>query len=265
MGFVAFFGHFLVGTGPLLALYAFFVARKSFVVLLTLASSFFWLTVLLFISVLFRGFTPLPDKAGDHIAALLGAVVIEQLARVLLYRIHQTTVASLSDVALKSGRTLSPSDILYIAAGFGFGQGVSHSLFFFVSLLPLIATDATIYIDSCDEMSYFLVSALTTLGFSLLHTCSTVVFFNGLAERRGLRIGGPPAMHLTASLITVGNFGSSGCVATVPIVLFIGLISMGWCAYICIEKGTQRPGGSGRAILEGNQTRSTDREVDGFS
>lgn len=55
MAFAAFLGHFLLGTAPLLVLYAFFVARKSFIVLLTLASSFYWLTVLLFISALFKG------------------------------------------------------------------------------------------------------------------------------------------------------------------------------------------------------------------
>lgn len=311
MGFVAFMGHFLLGTSPLLVLYTFFVARKSFIVLLTIASSFFWLTVLLLISALFKGknpgqtsvlftgssitlvkscatrhsvccvcvcvcfeaklshsvkhfcsvlkhntlsdgiyasfgfttgFTPIPNKAGNHAAAIIAAVLIEQVAKTLLYRVHKIITATLADVANKSGHILSPCDTLYVSLGLGFGHGASHSVFFFVSILPLLASHGTLYVDTCADMSYFLVSSLTTLGFGLLHTFSTIIFFDGLTEQKALRWSVPPVLHLLAALLTLGNFGTYGCLFSTPAVLGIAVVSAIWCGTICVEKGTKRTG-----------------------
>lgn len=188
------------------------------------------------------GFTPIPNKAGNHAAAVIVAVIIEQIANTLLYRIHKIITATLADVANKSGHVLSPCDTLYVSLGLGFGHGASHSVFFFISILPLLASKATLYVDTCQDMSYFLVSALTTLGFGLLHTFSTIIFFDGLTEQKALRWSAPPVLHLLAALLTLSNFGAKGCLVSTPAVLVIAVVSAIWCGAICVEKGKKRPG-----------------------
>ncbi|KAK9864496.1 hypothetical protein WJX84_009912 [Apatococcus fuscideae] len=55
MGLESFCGLCLIAAGPAAVVYVAVIARKSFLVLLTLASAFYWLVVLMVISALVRG------------------------------------------------------------------------------------------------------------------------------------------------------------------------------------------------------------------
>ena len=69
------------------------------------------------------------------------------------------------------------------------------------SWLPLYAGDATLYLDACPAMSYFLAGALITAAFALLHTAAMVVAFDGLQTGRRERWACVPAAHLAAALL----------------------------------------------------------------
>jgi len=69
------------------------------------------------------------------------------------------------------------------------------------SWLPLYLGDATLYLDACPQMSFFLAGALLTLGFNLLHTFSMVLAFSGWERQRKERWIAVPCAHLAAALL----------------------------------------------------------------
>ena len=69
------------------------------------------------------------------------------------------------------------------------------------SWLPLFLGEATLYLDACPKMSYFLAGALITLAFNLLHTFSMVIAFDGLREGKRERWAAVPIAHLLAALL----------------------------------------------------------------
>ena len=69
------------------------------------------------------------------------------------------------------------------------------------SWLPLYLGDATLYLDACPHMSFFLAGALLTLGFNLLHTFSMVLAFSGWDRHRNERWIAVPCAHLVAALL----------------------------------------------------------------
>ena len=69
------------------------------------------------------------------------------------------------------------------------------------SWLPFSLGDGTLYVGSCPHMSYYLVGALSTLGFAALHTGSMVVALDGW-EKRDMRQGLlPSGAHLATALL----------------------------------------------------------------
>lgn len=89
------------------------------------------------------------------------------------------------------------------------------------SWLPLYLGDATLYLEACPRMSFFLAGALLTLGFNLLHTSSMVLAFSGWAHQRRERWMAVPCAHLLAALLVASHsprpgstVGSSGSLAT---------------------------------------------------
>lgn len=152
MAAAAFFGHALLGLGPGAAFFCVIIAPKSFVVLLSLFSAFFWLVALLLTSALLRGFVPLADSQRAHAGALLAAVAIEEAARYGVWQLHKRTLALLHDMSTASGHTFTPVDELYLAVGWGYGQAVVHVLIMFGSLVPLTAGHGTLYAATCPQV-----------------------------------------------------------------------------------------------------------------
>ena len=136
---------------------------------------------------------------------------------------------------------LALADRFGLALTHGLSHSATHSLFFFVSWLPLCLGDGTIYNDHCPAMSYYLVGALTTLAFAALLTGSMVLAIEGL-ERHALR----PALttsglHLAAALLTLANFAHHGCLVTVPLLLTLGAGTAAWAARLWWQQTLRVP------------------------
>lgn len=114
---------------------------------------------------------------------------------------------------------LTVADRFSLALAYGFSHGAVHSAFFFLSWLPLSMDSGTIYNVHCPAMSYFLVSALSTLGMASLLTGAMLLWFDGLEMRRARVALLAPAAHAAAALLTLGNFADGGCLVTVPLLL----------------------------------------------
>lgn len=232
MSFVSFLGPCLIGVGPLFVIFVLFIARKSFLVLLTLASVCYWLVFLLILASIFRPFTPLSDNAGIHAMVLIISILLEQAVKFLLFKFSLQIIDVLQEVGRKTGHGFTALDAIWISFGLGFGQALTHGTFFFVGVLESTSVGASHYIDSCHEMSFFLASSLLTLAFGILHLFSTIVFFRGLTSKNWVQIGAPPFAHLVAGLVTLGNFAESGCVVVIPLNLCIALLICFWALSI---------------------------------
>eukprot|EP00967_Tisochrysis_lutea_P153879 scaffold304595_cov15-Tisochrysis_lutea.AAC.1 len=126
------------------------------------------------------------------------------------------------------------------------------------------------YADSCPAMNVFLAGALLTLGFNFLLIALMVLALEGHADiysskglysavgsqlpqqqppqqqqqqqrlqlqedlkgGRGRQMGIAAAAHLVAALLMLLNFAHNGCLATVPLLLMLGLGSA-WYAAKC--------------------------------
>ena len=69
------------------------------------------------------------------------------------------------------------------------------------SWLPLYTGEATLYLDACPALSYFLAGARGAGGCGLVHTFSLVLAFDGLAWGRwegGVIV---PAEHVAAAVL----------------------------------------------------------------
>lgn len=136
---------------------------------------------------------------------------------------------------------LSLADRFAIFLTYGFSQGAVHSAFFFAAWLPLSLGDGTVYSAACPRMSFYLVGALSTLGFAALLAGAMVLAFDA-AERRELRrVAAAPAAHAAAALLTLGNFADGGCLVTVPLLLAGGSAMAAWAGRIWWQRTTSVP------------------------
>ncbi|KAK9864495.1 hypothetical protein WJX84_009912 [Apatococcus fuscideae] len=233
MGLESFCGLCLIAAGPAAVVYVAVIARKSFLVLLTLASAFYWLVVLMVISALVRGFVPLPDSPGPYAALLIACVAIEEAARAGLYQLHRRLMGLLEGLAARQQNTnLSTADKLSMVTAHGLAHGLTHTVFLCISWLPLTLDVGTYYSDACPQMSVFLASALLSLSFLMIHTASMVVVFSGAAAGKPLQRFGPSALHLIAALLTLSSFGHGGCVASVFLSFLIGVAAVGCAVHV---------------------------------
>ena len=182
---------------------------------------------LFLISALFRGFTPLSPSIGPYIGLVLVGVLIQEASRFLLWRFHKLSLRALefvSSLQEHAGSDLLPSDHFSLSLTHGLTHSIVHTLFFCTSWLPLSLGDGTIYTARCPQMSYYLVCALTTLGFSGILTGGMIIAFEGmerLAWKRGVVL--PVALHLLGGLLTLINFTQGGCVVSIPLILAEGI------------------------------------------
>jgi Aph-1 protein len=114
----------------------------------------------------------------------------------------------------------------------GYGQAVAHVLVFSVSWLPLTAGKGVLYAGGCSSMSHALAAALTMLGFFLLHAGSTVIAFDGAAQKHWVQAAVPGIVHLAAALLTVLNVRHNSCAAVGGIIIAVGSAMMVWAAYV---------------------------------
>lgn len=233
------FGYFLLGLGPGLAFFLVFIFPKSFLVLLTFTSAFYWLVVLLLTACIFRGFLPVSQAAGPYAGLLVGAVVLQELGRWLLWLIHSKTSRVLEIQARASGQRFELVDKLYLALGWGWGHGAAHAIFFYLSFLPLTTSDATWYLDTCPRFSIFLAGAMYCLAFGMLLTSLMVIAWEGFHERHRLHVVYVPCMHLGAALLSLLNMRRDGCLVAMPLLLGIGALNMAYAAQLCWRKAVQ--------------------------
>lgn len=240
MAFSAGIGYALLALGPALSLFVSVIALKPFLVLTVLTSALVWLVSLIILSAIWRAFLPIGSSPGLLFLLLFTCVAFQEAIRPFFWKLNKKVEAFLNILAEKMSKPrLQFTDKMQIALAGGLGHGVAHAVFFCLSLLTPSFGQATFYVESCSQMPLFLVAALVSLSFLVIHTFSMIIAFNGYEDDKKVFQLFAPALHFMASFLTLVNLLPGGCVAGVPLVLSCAAGALFYCGKIVWDKTGQ--------------------------
>ncbi|KAK1289876.1 Gamma-secretase subunit APH1-like [Acorus calamus] len=224
-------GYALITLGPALSLFASVIGKKPFLVLTVLSSTLLWLISLIVLSALWRGFLPLRMGAWwPYGLLIITSVGFQEGVRILFWKVYKRLEDLLDSFADRVSKPrLMVTDKMQIALAGGLGHGVAHAVFFCLSLLTPAFGPATFYVEKCSYMPFFLVSAIISLSFLLIHTFSMVIAFNGYAEGRKMDQVFVPAVHFIAAAMTLINIAPGGCVVGISLLSLTTIVTLQYC------------------------------------
>ncbi|KAG0492186.1 hypothetical protein HPP92_005584 [Vanilla planifolia] len=224
-------GYALIAVGPTLSIFVSVIAKKPFLVLTVLSSTLFWLTSLIVLSGAWRAFLPVKSTTSWlYVVLIVTSVCFQEGVRLVFWKLYKKLEEMLDAFADRTSKPrLSLTDKMQIGLAGGLGHGMAHAVFFCLSLLTPAFGSATYYVEKCSHMPFFLVSAIISFGFSLIHTFSMVIAFNGYAERRKCDQFFVPVMHMTAAMMTLINLVSGGCAVGLPLLCFSAAVTLQYC------------------------------------
>ncbi|KAL6629456.1 hypothetical protein ACP70R_029221 [Stipagrostis hirtigluma subsp. patula] len=234
-------GYALIALGPALSLFAGVVARKPFLVL-TLLSSHLVLA--------YKFDSPLWNMEGISSYKIWSLVAICNPHPYIccIARRHPSCVLEalqkmedmLDAFADRISKPrLSLTDKMLISLAGGLGHGLSHAVFFYISLLTPAFGRATFYVERCSRMPFFLASAIIALGFSVIHTFSMIIAFNAYDERKKSDQIFVPLVHMTAAVMTLVNLAPGGCLIGTPLLLVVAALTLQHCWQVVCRRLTE--------------------------
>ncbi|KAI5059256.1 hypothetical protein GOP47_0025575 [Adiantum capillus-veneris] len=232
MALAAGIGYALLALGPAFALFVSVIAAKPILVLLVLSSTLIWLVSLILLSAIWRAFLPL-GSSWLLFLLLFTCVLFQEVIRPVFWFSYKKLEGLLNMLAHRMSKPeLKYYEKMQIALAGGLGHGIAHAVFFCLSLLTPSFGKATFYAESCSQMPLFLVAALLSLSFLIIHTSSMIVAFNGYDDGKRSSMFLPPAIHFAASFMSLINLSQGGCLVGVPLVLLCAAAAMCYCGKI---------------------------------
>ncbi|KAG2726055.1 hypothetical protein I3843_01G091500 [Carya illinoinensis] len=234
-------GYALLALGPSLSLFVSVISKKPFLILTVLSSTLLWLSSLIVLSGVWRGFLPLKSTSWWPYGLLIfTSIAFQEGLRVLFWKVYKRLEDLLDDFADRVSKPrLYQTDKMEIALAGGLGHGVAHAVFFCLSLLTPAFGPATFFVDRCSQLPFFLVSAIIALAFVTIHTFSMVIAFNGYAEGNKVDQVFVPVVHLVAGMVTLVNFASGGCIIGIPLLYFIASLTLIHCGKMVWRRLTE--------------------------
>eukprot|EP00455_Lapot_gusevi_P056681 TRINITY_DN9482_c0_g1_i2.p1 TRINITY_DN9482_c0_g1~~TRINITY_DN9482_c0_g1_i2.p1 ORF type:complete len:239 (-),score=50.84 TRINITY_DN9482_c0_g1_i2:21-737(-) len=223
---IFFFGCLFIAYGPAAALFFMIVAKKAQLVIVSVSSAFCWLVSIMFAATIWFIIPPLRDSYGFFLPI---GVLFQEVGRYVFFRLYHKAESSFSVVATNG--VLFPMTDLSSALAAGLGFGLTHSVLMYGSVLAAASGPGTLYSSNCPQMSTFTLSALNSLWYTLSHVCWMIVAFDGFRRQSLLGIFYVVFAHLLASLLTLLNLTSNGCVVSLPLEFVLLLINFGVTVY----------------------------------
>jgi len=183
----------LIVYAPLLALFIFFISKKSQLVILAIGSGFFWLISILVASMFWFSIPPLK---GIYPFVIPCTVLFQELFRWIFYKIY--TKAEIAFVKTAQLST-SPISALHSSVATGWGIAVAYALVMYVGVLWEGHGPGALFQPSCPSVSVFVISAFYCLCFVLLHICFSIIAFLGFRTHSYSKIAFVVGSHLLAS------------------------------------------------------------------
>ncbi|KAH7306659.1 hypothetical protein KP509_22G023800 [Ceratopteris richardii] len=236
MALAAGIGYTLLALGPAFALFVSVIAAKPLLVLFVLTSALIWLVSLIILSAFWRAFLPI-GSSWLLVLLLVTCVSFQELIRPVFWFSYKKLEGLLNALAQRMSKPeLKYYETMQIALAGGLGHGIAHAVFFCLSLLTPSFGKATFYVDSCKQMPLFLVAAMLSLSFLIIHTFSMIVAFNGYDDGKRSLVVFAPAMHFAAAFLSLVNLFQGGCMVGVPLVLVCAVGVICYCGKIVWAK-----------------------------
>ncbi|KAK2180740.1 hypothetical protein NP493_429g02039 [Ridgeia piscesae] len=224
-GFIAF--------GLPAALFIVTIARDPLRVLVLMASAFFWLVSLLLSSMLWFAVVPLREKL---VFGVVFSVLFQELFRFFFFLLMKKAHAGLNKL-LERDTSAQPDSLTLVhnrhllAYVSGLGFGIIGGAFSMVNVLADMSGPGTIGLKG-DSSLFFIVSALATLCFVLLHTFWGIIFFDGMNRDRLNQVAAVVACHMLVSCMSLLNQLDPPVYLGSMITMYIMMIVMGVWAFI---------------------------------
>ena len=104
----------------------------------------------------------------------------------------------------------------------GLGFGVTHAMIMYGSILAHASGKGNMYSAACEGMSIFVLSAIMSCGFVLLHILLSLCAFDALSSKKWtdliFKFAIVVSCHLIASLLTLLNEKGGNCIASLVLV-----------------------------------------------
>lgn len=223
-GFIAF--------GLPAALFIVTIARDPLRVLVLMASAFFWLVSLLLSSMLWFAVVPLREKLAFGVVF---SVLFQELFRFLFFLLMKKAQAGLNKLLERDTNAQSDSltlvhnrHLLAYVAGLGFG--IIGGAFSMVNVLADMSGPGTIGLFG-ESDHFFIVSALATLCFVLLHTFWGIIFFDGMSRNRLHQVVAVVVCHMVVSCMSLLNQYDPPLYLGSMITMYAMMVAMGISAF----------------------------------
>lgn len=222
------FGCALTAFGAHILLFAFIIAKDPLKVIVLIAAAFFWLLSILCSSIIW--FVVYPLKSYIIFGAIC-SVFCQESFRLFQFKIFKKFDNFLQQMSGNSHEQRSTSLIdnrfnnKTIAFTSGCGFGFISAVFAFSNLLAASYGPGIVDLESARE-NFFLISAIFTLLFSLMHIFWSIIMSESLRTQnnRGIIL-----VFLTHSIATFASFMnhyySISCLFVIAIFLFVALIA----------------------------------------
>eukprot|EP01116_Phalansterium_solitarium_P001043 TRINITY_DN10846_c0_g1_i1.p1 TRINITY_DN10846_c0_g1~~TRINITY_DN10846_c0_g1_i1.p1 ORF type:complete len:275 (+),score=3.51 TRINITY_DN10846_c0_g1_i1:109-825(+) len=237
MGWVMFFGCLFIAYGPAAAIFVLVIQESPRLVILTIGGAFFWLVSILLASIWWYIIPQLRTTIPWTIAS---SVLFQEGIRYLFCFLYGKAEAGFESTAKTTQLTTHP-DHLKASLAFGLGSGIAQSLVTFVTLLFEATGPGSFFpLPSCPSTSIFLVLALFSFCFILLHCFWYVVFFEGYKQRNWFKMVGVVIGHLIASYITMLNVAGGNCVAAIIVLFVLTALTGGATLFLVVPRKPTR-------------------------
>lgn len=223
MGFAYWLGCVLVAFSVPLLLFIFIVCRKPQLVLIFISSAFLWISSVIILSVIWFAIPPLRN-GGFPALVLSFAVLAQEAARytlILSYaRIEKTFSATSTNVVVYPLSDLTAS----LSAGVGFG--VMQTFVVYGSILVGAYGPGILVNDHCPETSIFVISSWIALFMNILHICLMIIALDAYRRKSKLMAAFVVVLHALATLLTLLNKTSGGCISSIISIACVSLFSL---------------------------------------
>ena len=228
MGFLQFVGCFLIAyTIPILGVYH-LVSIRSELVILSISAAFVWLLSIMLSSGIWAAFS----TGGDALYIALGAfvgVVCQELGRYFFYRLYSIAETEVTKLQEKSDGSIfiHPFRLGSSSLASGIGFGAMNAIVMYGPILASAGGSETYYISSCSSMNIYVLNAITSMLYEILHIIMMYVAFTGYRSGNELLIALVFVLHLGASATTWINTSSNGdaCAASLTTLTALVLAS----------------------------------------
>lgn len=229
------FGTAFIAFSIPFAVFFFMVRRSAKLVIIMTTSAFLWLVAALLTSVIWNILIPIKDS---YWLVLIYGVFLQEFFRFVMWKLLKKAETGLNSLA-PDGDIIITRELQAMVGGLGFG--VMSCVMQFNIVLDAATGPGMEPSRLCGNMSLFLISAIITALFGLLHIFWSVVMHIGLEQRlvRGTffslqdwKIYCVLAAHLIASLLTINDSNYGPCAGTlVPLALLT--VASGVAAWRC--------------------------------